>query len=101
MRCLLLVSALCLAGCKGNKSECPCTLSVLGYRQVVWKGEVKPSPDLCPGSSFRALLNAAKGAPQSRAWGWGEELGCKSWPNRQKPQALCPSHVRHINRGEG
>lgn len=58
VRCLLLVSALCLVGCEGNKSKSPCTLSLLGHR---WKGEVKPSPDQCPGSSFRALLKAAMG----------------------------------------
>ena len=74
MRCLLLVSALCLAGCEDNKSESPCTLSLLGPRRVIWKGEVKPSPDPCPGSSLRAPLKAAKGAQQSRAQG-GQELG--------------------------
>lgn len=76
MRHLLLISALCLAGCKGNKSESPCTLSLLGHRWVVWKGEVKPSPDPCPGSSFRASLKAAKEGQQSRARG-GQKLGCK------------------------
>lgn len=74
----MLVSALCLAGCEGNKSESPCKLSLLGHRRVVWKGEVKPSPDPCPGSSFRAPLKAAKGGQQSRARGgrnWGARAG--------------------------
>jgi len=56
VRCWLLISALCLAGCNGIESECPCTLSLLGHRAVVQTGGPKPSPDPCPGSSFRALL---------------------------------------------
>lgn len=59
VRCLLLLSALCLAGCEGNKSESPCALSLLGHGWIVWKGKGKPSPDPCSHSSFRALLKAA------------------------------------------
>lgn len=67
VRCLLLLSVLCLAGCEGNKSESPCALSLLGHGWVVWKGEVKPSPDPCSSSSFRALLKAGEEEQQSRA----------------------------------
>lgn len=99
MRCVLLVSALCLASCDGSKSECPCAPSLLGHRWVVWTGESNPPLILCPGSSFRMPLEAARPQGMTKQESRGQEPGCKGQQNRQKPQALHP--IRCITPGDG
>lgn len=97
VRCLLLLSVLCLAGCEGNKSESPCALSLLGHGWVAWKGKVKPSPDPYSSPSFRALLKAVKeeqqnGAQGGRNWSPGAS-------KIDKLQAVHPSHKGCVSHG--
>lgn len=87
VRCLLLLSVLCLAGCEGNKSESPCALSLLGHGRVVWKGKGKPSPDPCSHSSFRALLRLPR---RNKRTGLSEAGTGVQEPAKQAETAGCP-----------